>query len=187
MRLTEKEVKIIKESFAKFFQKEDSLWLFGSRVDDTKKGGDIDRHIVVCDLHSRRLKFSILKTKNYAPLTAKKFENLSDEEIAFFDMLAIRFTKLQDVIGSKIFPFILNFLNEDAESFLDKLNRLEKLNFISSKEWWITFRNVRNDVTHDYPDDYDNLSRHFNKMFELSSELISYWENLKQKLVEMKI
>ncbi len=45
MRLTEFEIKSIKESFQEFFDKGDSIWLFGSRVDDTKRGGDIDLYI----------------------------------------------------------------------------------------------------------------------------------------------
>ncbi len=45
MRIDEKELKTIKESFESFFGNGDHLWLFGSRVDDTKKGGDIDLYI----------------------------------------------------------------------------------------------------------------------------------------------
>ena len=44
MRLTEYEVKSIKESFLNIFE-EGTLSLFGSRVDDAKKGGDIDLYI----------------------------------------------------------------------------------------------------------------------------------------------
>ena len=44
MRLNEYEVKSIKESFLSVF-KEGEIYLFGSRVDDTKKGGDIDLYI----------------------------------------------------------------------------------------------------------------------------------------------
>ncbi len=45
MRLSEKYQTIIKETFAEVFPAGDRLWLFGSRVDDTKKGGDIDLYI----------------------------------------------------------------------------------------------------------------------------------------------
>jgi len=44
MRLSEFEIQSIKESFLSVF-KEGSISLFGSRVDDTKKGGDIDLYI----------------------------------------------------------------------------------------------------------------------------------------------
>lgn len=42
MRLTSFQVEKIREIFQVYFDKEDSLWLFGSRVFDDKKGGDID-------------------------------------------------------------------------------------------------------------------------------------------------
>jgi hypothetical protein len=45
MRLTEKELTIIRKTFQEYFSSSDHLWLFGSRVDDAKKGGDIDFYI----------------------------------------------------------------------------------------------------------------------------------------------
>lgn len=45
MRLTEREVKTIKTIFLTHFGGKAHLWLFGSRVDDAKKGGDIDLYV----------------------------------------------------------------------------------------------------------------------------------------------
>lgn len=45
MRLSEQYQKDIKESFREHFLPEDHLWLFGSRVYDDKKCGDIDLYI----------------------------------------------------------------------------------------------------------------------------------------------
>jgi uncharacterized protein len=45
MRLTNKEIDSIKIAFQKHFAPGDHLWLFGSRADDTKRGGDIDLYI----------------------------------------------------------------------------------------------------------------------------------------------
>lgn len=45
MRLTDKELKAIQSSFRKYFGENDRLWLFGSRADDTKRGGDIDLYV----------------------------------------------------------------------------------------------------------------------------------------------
>jgi len=45
MRLTNLEQKMIKKAFVETFQSGD-IYLFGSRVDDTKRGGDIDLYLV---------------------------------------------------------------------------------------------------------------------------------------------
>jgi hypothetical protein len=45
MRLEQLEIDSIKRAFVGSFLPHDHLWLFGSRVDDTKKGGDIDLYV----------------------------------------------------------------------------------------------------------------------------------------------
>ena len=45
MRLSKKQLDAIHKSFVAHFLPLDALWLFGSRVDDLKKGGDIDFYI----------------------------------------------------------------------------------------------------------------------------------------------
>jgi len=44
MRLTELEIQAIKKAFLETF-KDGKIYLFGSRVDDTKRGGDIDLYL----------------------------------------------------------------------------------------------------------------------------------------------
>jgi len=45
MRLSEKYQTIIKTTFIEIFPEGDQLWLFGSRVDDAQRGGDIDLYV----------------------------------------------------------------------------------------------------------------------------------------------
>ena len=45
VRLSEAELTYAKECFIKYFGKDDHLWLFGSRVDDNARGGDIDFYV----------------------------------------------------------------------------------------------------------------------------------------------
>ena len=48
MRLTPEQVAIIREAAAEVFGSDARVWLFGSRVDDAKRGGDIDL-LIECD------------------------------------------------------------------------------------------------------------------------------------------
>ncbi len=45
MRLTQNEVQSIKQAFKETF-KDGKIYLFGSRVDDSKRGGDIDLYLL---------------------------------------------------------------------------------------------------------------------------------------------
>jgi len=59
MRLSQRYVEVIKLYFRQIFENGD-VYLFGSRVDDSKKGGDIDLYMVVsnhADLFQKKLKF----------------------------------------------------------------------------------------------------------------------------------
>lgn len=59
MRLSSKYVQVIKKYFNEFF-KNGEIYLFGSRVDDNKKGGDIDLYMVLDEhknLFEKKIKF----------------------------------------------------------------------------------------------------------------------------------
>ncbi|MBL4730628.1 MAG: nucleotidyltransferase domain-containing protein [Sulfurimonas sp.] len=59
MRLSKHSIESIKTVFQIVF-KEGNIYLFGSRTDDTKKGGDIDLYIEVqdkTDLFEKKIKF----------------------------------------------------------------------------------------------------------------------------------
>lgn len=55
MRLTEAQVDAIRRTAAEVFGPYVELRLFGSRVDDTKRGGDIDLYLVTADESVRDL------------------------------------------------------------------------------------------------------------------------------------
>lgn len=55
MRLSELEIKLLKDKL-KALSNHAKLYLFGSRTDDSKKGGDIDLLVVSSDLTKRDLR-----------------------------------------------------------------------------------------------------------------------------------
>ena len=59
MRLDKKEISIIKSTFKEVFQNGD-IYLFGSRIDDNKKGGDIDLYLVTKYDFDKELEFRVL-------------------------------------------------------------------------------------------------------------------------------
>jgi predicted nucleotidyltransferase len=71
LRLLDKEIKLIKESVTSIFG-ESIIYLFGSRVDDEKSGGDIDIYIVPKakeELFRKKLKIkTLLEDRLYKPV-----------------------------------------------------------------------------------------------------------------------
>ena len=89
------------------------------------------------------------------PLTASALNALSDEAVQDWDQFVLRFTKLQDTIGARLFPALLDFLQEPYEDrpMIDKLHRLEKLGYLTQVDDWQALRAIRNRFAHDYPED----------------------------------
>lgn len=55
MRLTDNQRHIIQAATRRQFGDDCELWLFGSRVDDASKGGDIDLYLEIDDLEAGEL------------------------------------------------------------------------------------------------------------------------------------
>jgi len=59
VRLSPRYIEVIKKYFQEFFQNGE-IYLFGSRIDDSKKGGDIDLYFVLqehTNLFEKKIKF----------------------------------------------------------------------------------------------------------------------------------
>ena len=109
--------------------------------------------IKICGMHSQRMCYAFGKIEKHIPLDIDKYGNLTEDDLGSFDQLIFRYSKLQDSMGKKLFPAILENLGEDIENipFIDLLNKLEKLELIEDQRQWLRLREVRNLVTREYP------------------------------------
>jgi hypothetical protein len=107
----------------------------------------------ICEIHLKRMEFARSRVEGLIPLTPDNYYKLDEESVSFIDQYIFRFSKLQDIVGVRLFPLTLESLAEPVSDkpFIDILNRLEKLRIINSALDWIKLRKIRNDVTHDYP------------------------------------
>ena len=139
----------------------------------------IGRTLWICDRHALRLEWVMGEVKSLLPLSAKVFENLAPAEVAYMDQFATRFSKLQDAMGAKLFPQVLDLVGEQGalNTFIDKLNRLEKIGAIDNAAQWPLFREMRNAFAQDYPEDSELNAETLNRAMPLASELLTVYRN----------
>ena len=64
-----------------------------------------------------------------------------------------RFGRLQDTVCDKLLPLLLTALGEKSSAAIDNLDRAERLGLIKSTDEWMTIRNIRNQMIHEYVED----------------------------------
>ncbi|MDF1883843.1 nucleotidyltransferase substrate binding protein, partial [Sulfurimonas sp. SAG-AH-194-C21] len=101
-----------------------------------------------------------------------------DENVKTIDAFIYRFVKLQDYIGDKLFKELLRAVAEYKEnmSMLDVLDKLEKLEIIPDEDRWLDYREVRNKLTHEYPDNE-------NEILEGIQISLEYFQEMKQMVI----
>lgn len=106
-----------------------------------------------CAMHRQRLHQAWLEASEFDALRPAATSLLSDEQVRTLDQLVFRFGRLQDAMGTRLLPALLQLTQEwrDDEPFLDKLNRAEKLGMLPSAERWLLLRELRNQTAHEYP------------------------------------
>lgn len=149
---------------------------------------EIQSYLLTCDRHNKHLTWALGKMTHFIPISGAQFNNLSEENLAILEMFASRFTKLQDALGNKVLPAILELTQEPGEypSFIDKLHRLEKIGAIPSTVDWQNFRKIRNQFVHDYPDDGDLNAANVNAAHEQAIKLQQVFEHIK-KFISQRI
>lgn len=135
----------------------------------------------ICDRHADRLAWAMAQLQNHMPFTEQTLKNLNDIELAILDQFSTRFGKLQDLMGAKLFPAVLEITKEQGElkAFIDKLYRLEKIGAIASADAWLLMREARNSFSHDYPDDQELQAALLNKVYELATQLLDVLNGIK--------
>ncbi len=132
--------------------------------------------------HLSRLQsaFNEIEKELTFPLQAQDYKKLTNSNIllAFCDQVIYRFSKLQDIMGAKLFKSFLLFQGENiSKPFLDILNELEKIDIICVDEWF-EMRDLRNEIAHDYGEDEVMSIEIINAIYKLKTELKNILDNI---------
>ncbi len=147
----------------------------------------LKNYLQEAQLHIERLKDVINRLQHLYPLNLHKFQNLSAEEKDMLDVLAFRFSKLQDLIGAKIFREFLNqtgFITE-GKTFLEVLREIEKEGIIDI-DTWSDFRKVRNLISYEYPFNLEERIEAINYLIENAPNLIEVVERIEAKIKRIR-
>jgi len=102
------------------------------------------QHLAITD---QRLFGSLFTLEQAARLEADP--DLAERVEAFVG----RFGRLQDTLGDKLLPLILDALGEKTSAAIDNLDRAERLEMLQSADEWMIMRTLRNQMIHEYIED----------------------------------
>lgn len=88
------------------------------------------------------------------------------------DGFVARFGRLQDTLGNRAIPALLEALAEPVGAQIDNLNRLERLGLLRSARAWIEARNLRNRLIHEYVTDPAEFAQALDRARELTDLLL---------------
>lgn len=122
-------------------------------------------------LHQKRAKNAMNEIQEWARIDSEIFEDF--EKIKTVDTFIYRFIKMQDLMGDKLFRVFLDAIGEykDNMSLLDVLDKLEKLEIIPDAQEWMVYRKLRNKLTHEYPNNEEEIIEGIKVSMEIFSDI----------------
>lgn len=121
-----------------------------------------DRLTFLCGVVAREVHY-LLDTDGRLfsqPMTPQRAAALPQQPLLAeqVDAFVARFGRLQDTLGDKLLPALLAWLAEPVGPVIDNLGRAERWCWIDSAEAWMTLRQLRNRMVHEYVSDPAILS-----------------------------
>lgn len=108
--------------------------------------------LAILDENVNALQYSVkwLKRSFNICVENSKTEALSDEATDAFEGLTSRFSRVVDILFSKVFRSIAYFEKGESLSWIDSLLLMEKIGIINSTEDARLIKELRNDIVHEY-------------------------------------
>lgn len=142
----------------------------------------LTKFIHECEQHIKRINEAWSDMEAFIPLNSERYQKLRKDEVQALDQYLFRFAKLQDTLGDKLFPLIIQKFEGAIKSipFLDILNKLEKFGCINSAKEWIYLRKLRNEVAHQYDDEPEAMAQAINALAMQKKVIEEVFRQLKQ-------
>jgi hypothetical protein len=132
----------------------------------------LDQLFESCDID-----YKILKSQN---IDEGFFSDYPNQRIV--NSFLFNYIKIQDKTGSKLFKNVLFELREIDDysiPMIDIINILEKLKIIKSSDEWDRLREIRNNITHEYPSDITERIENIHLALDGYASLSLIYSNIK--------
>jgi hypothetical protein len=138
----------------------------------------------LCQGHAQALQ-DALQDMALRALTPAQYSQLAKDDRRLLDQFAYRYTRLQDDMGTRLMPAILKALGEDVApmSAIDRFARLEQLGWLPSADAWATLRQIRNQFTHDDPDDVAERFDRLQAATAAAGQLLTVMEQFDARII----
>ena len=138
----------------------------------------LNETIEAVNINIKRARADFEEIRSWDNLTPEIFEN--NEKRRVVDSFIFRFTKIQDLIGEKLFKEILDKVGEFRRnmSFTDILDKAEKLEIIDSADKWSNFRELRNSLSHEYPSNEAEIIKDIKLALDYFMDISRTYENI---------
>ena len=142
----------------------------------------LSREFEIGDRHIQRIEEALTRLSSVLPLSVETYADLDEEQVRCIDQFIFRFSKLQDAMGAKIFRNLLAYWDEDITNLpmRDVLDRLERYLIIPSANDWVYIRELRNELSHDYPLLEADVVTVLNELFQKTDVLLNIYDKMKR-------
>jgi len=125
------------------------------------------------------LNYASTRIESLLPFSTERIQSLEVEQISFIDLYIFRFSKIQDIMGEKLFRMILESVKEETESFafINIRAKLEQLEVLPDKTEWLYLRKLRNEESHEYPLVDEEAVAALNNLINSREKLAEYYKS----------
>ncbi len=140
----------------------------------------LPKYFAEIDAHIELINEALEVLQNRLPI--ENYNDLTNLEKFALNTLIFRFSKLQDLLGSKMFRSYLEYsgFETSEKSFFDILKEIEKEGIVDI-DTWDELRKLRNQIAHEYPEEEDEAIESINLFIERSQELIDIADRLRER------
>ena len=144
----------------------------------TSKLDELDKHLA-----QLKKNLNYLEVFYTFPLKEKYIKIiLESSDIDKLDSIAYRIIKFQDSLGRAIKLFFsIAEENTDVLTMIDLINLAEKLGFDIDVKLWRELRELRNNLTHEYTENFEKIAYALNRLKELLPRFEKILDELKSR------